>query len=181
MVLRMFVFINVLSSLRAPLALFFLQESVALRTTALLLAMITDMLDGYLARLYKATSKFGAILDPVMDKFFVFFVSGVFLASGEMLWWQMVMLVFRDICLFTLGIYMWWRGRARWECRSVMWGKICTFVQFGVLMALCLKFVVPWYVFISFVVLGLLTLHETCEYFSVFSNESCTSDSRKAG
>jgi len=35
------------------------------------LAAITDLLDGYLARRYNATSDFGALMDPLADKIFV--------------------------------------------------------------------------------------------------------------
>ena len=33
--------------------------------------MFTDSIDGYIARRSKSVSRFGAILDPAMDKFFV--------------------------------------------------------------------------------------------------------------
>ena len=32
---------------------------------------LTDMLDGFIARLIKQTSEFGKILDPIADKFFL--------------------------------------------------------------------------------------------------------------
>jgi hypothetical protein len=37
-------------------------------------AGITDYLDGYLARKYKAVSKLGEILDPIADKILILFV-----------------------------------------------------------------------------------------------------------
>jgi cardiolipin synthase len=38
--------------------------------TCLITSAITDFFDGYLARLFKVTTKFGAHADPLMDKFF---------------------------------------------------------------------------------------------------------------
>ncbi len=47
-------------------------EWAHLATTGIfLLAAVTDWLDGYLARRLKATSRFGAFLDPVADKLMV--------------------------------------------------------------------------------------------------------------
>ena len=65
-------FSNTLSLLRAPLALLFLVEKPYLRLIAILLAMLTDSFDGYLARRSSSVTQLGTILDPAMDKFFVF-------------------------------------------------------------------------------------------------------------
>jgi len=61
---------NALTFLRAPLALLFLSEVTALRIGAIIIAMVTDGIDGYLARRNSSVTKLGAILDPIMDKFF---------------------------------------------------------------------------------------------------------------
>ena len=45
--------------------------------------MATDSLDGYLARKYHKTSQFGAFLDPLMDKFFVFFAVSITRKESE--------------------------------------------------------------------------------------------------
>ncbi len=63
-------FSNVLSLSRALFAFAFLQENAMIRVLAIALAMLSDFLDGYLARRQKTASQFGAILDPIMDKIF---------------------------------------------------------------------------------------------------------------
>ncbi len=52
---------------------FFVNEpwSYQVCTWLFVLAAITDYLDGYIARKYKMTSRFGAFLDPVADKLMV--------------------------------------------------------------------------------------------------------------
>jgi CDP-diacylglycerol---glycerol-3-phosphate 3-phosphatidyltransferase len=158
--------VNGISFLRAPLAFLFLYDDVFIRLLAVIGAMVTDGLDGYLARKCKVKSKFGAIIDPAMDKFFVFFAATVFLVSDKMLWWQMFLLLFRDFCLFGLGIYLWRKKLVHsLEIRSVKSSKLTTFVQFIVLMALCLNFIVPGYFYFVFVLLGLLALIESHSHF----------------
>ena len=40
-----------------------------------IVAIFTDMLDGFLARKLAVCSEFGELLDPIMDKFFILSVS----------------------------------------------------------------------------------------------------------
>lgn len=74
----MFNFINSLTILRIFLApiifLFLFFENYLLCTFLLLLAGISDYLDGYLARKYNAESQIGEILDPIADKLIVTFI-----------------------------------------------------------------------------------------------------------
>ena len=90
---------NSISFLRAPLALLFIIESTTLRTVVIILAMLSDCVDGYLARRYHFTSRFGAILDPLMDKFFVYVVLSVLLFEQHILPWQVATMLSRDFFL----------------------------------------------------------------------------------
>ncbi len=69
---------NIISLLRGPLAFLFIIDNSLCRGIAIILAMLTDSLDGYLARRYQTTTRLGAILDPAMDKFFVCFITTIF-------------------------------------------------------------------------------------------------------
>src|SRR5581483_12415887 len=94
---------NSLSLLRAPLAFLFLLENTTLRLVAIVLAMLTDSIDGYLARRYQGTTRFGAILDPAMDKFFVLFALVVFVLEKKLLLWQAGAMLSRDFALCLFG------------------------------------------------------------------------------
>jgi CDP-diacylglycerol---glycerol-3-phosphate 3-phosphatidyltransferase len=161
---------NTLSFLRAPLAFLFLQESPAIRLTAIILAMITDSFDGYLARRSRSTSRFGAILDPAMDKFFVYFALAVFYVEGRITPWEMSAMLSRDFFLLLYGFLMLVCGRRRHiEFRAIRWGKVTTALQFLVLIALTLSFSIPWVIDASFMVMGLLAFIELLQISNPFS------------
>lgn len=156
---------NSLSLLRAPLALVFLAESPSLRLMAILLAMLTDSIDGYLARRSKTTSRFGAVLDPAMDKFFVFFALGVLFAENKIELWHALTMISRDFALCLFGLYLSLSGLWQtYEFRSIRWGKLTTALQFLVLMGLTLNYQVPVFLFYAFVAFALLGLYELFQF-----------------
>jgi phosphatidylglycerophosphate synthase len=164
---------NSLSFIRAPLAFLFLQENTYLRLLAVFLAMITDSIDGYLARRSRSTSRFGAILDPAMDKFFVYFAMAVFYLEGHMSPLEMSAMLSRDFFLVLYGLLMVLSGRWRDVVfRAIRWGKITTALQLIVLIALTLQISVPWLVYASFFLMGLLAFVELVLIMNPFSTSS---------
>lgn len=152
---------NGLSFLRAPLALLFLVDSVSWRITAIILAMISDSIDGYLARRYRSASQFGAILDPTMDKFFVFFGLGVLLMEGKLEMWQAGAMLSRDFFLCLFGIYLSLAGKwASYRFRAIRWGKVATALQFLILIGLTLNLSFPWFIYTLFILFGSLAFFE---------------------
>lgn len=155
---------NGLSILRAPLAFMFLCESASLRLLAIVLAMLTDIVDGYLARRYRSASQFGAILDPAMDKFFVIFVLGVLLSENKIHVWEACGIISRDFFLVFFGIYLGLSGHWQaYQCKAIRWGKISTALQFLVLIALTLGLYVPYFIYILFFLFGALAFIELCQ------------------
>ena len=157
----MFSLSNGLSLLRAPLALFFLSQSIAVRLIAILLAMFSDALDGFLARRRRSTTQFGAILDPAIDKIFVFIALGVLLYEHQFEAWQALAMITRDVFLCIFGIYLKLSGK--WEAyqfRSIRWGKATTALQFLVLILLTMGISIPSFAYTIFFVFGLLAFVE---------------------
>jgi CDP-diacylglycerol--glycerol-3-phosphate 3-phosphatidyltransferase len=152
---------NSLSLLRAPLAFLFLVENTAFRIAAILLAMLTDSIDGYLARRRKAVTRLGAILDPAMDKFFVFFTLGVLFFEGHLEIWQACAMISRDFFLCVFGLYLsvtgYWEN---YQFTAIRWGKVTTALQFLVLVGLTLGIAFPSYLYGIFVLFGLLAFIE---------------------
>ncbi|NDE82255.1 MAG: CDP-alcohol phosphatidyltransferase family protein [Chlamydiia bacterium] len=158
---KMFNLSNSLSLVRAPLALAFLSSSASIRVIAIVLAMITDSIDGYIARRYKFASRFGAILDPAMDKFFVYFALAILFSESKLETWQIFAIVSRDFFLMLFAIYLLSVGALKnYEYRSIRWGKASTALQFIVLIGICLQVFLPSSVYIIFIVMGSLAFIE---------------------
>ncbi|MDN3508083.1 MAG: CDP-alcohol phosphatidyltransferase family protein [Simkaniaceae bacterium] len=152
---------NALSFLRGPLALLFLFENAFLRCTALLLAMVTDFVDGYLARKYKYVSRLGAILDPLMDKFFIYVVLLILIGEGKLFVWQACLMLSRDFFLCLFGLYLTLTsGWKSWQFRSVISGKISTVMQFGTVIFLVLGIMLPLKFYWTFALVGVLVFIE---------------------
>lgn len=152
---------NSLSFLRAPLAFLFLVENTTLRIVAILLAMLTDSIDGYLARRRQSVTRFGAILDPAMDKFFVTFALTVLFFEGRLELWQGCAMISRDFFLCLFGLYLsitgYWES---YQFTAIRWGKVTTALQFLVLVGLTLGITFPSYFYGVFVLFGMLAFIE---------------------
>ncbi len=166
---------NSLSFLRAPLALLLLIENVALRTCIILLAMLTDCVDGYLARRYRYTSRFGAILDPLMDKFFVYVALAILFYENRLSFWLALAMLSRDGALIAYLIYLGAkRRRDALLFKPIRWGKVTTAAQFCFLIALFLKVKVPSSLFFSFVLFGVLAFIELVRSPSLLTQQKTT-------
>jgi len=157
----MFVLINTLSALRFPLAFFFLSSNSELRALAIVLAMLTDFFDGFLARRFRQSSQLGAVLDPLSDKFFVLFALVVFILEGQLTPIQMTALLCRDFAVLLFGLYLYAAGEwAKYQFRAIWCGKVTTTLQFFVMLALTFGVHVPAMTYWVFVLLGFFALIE---------------------
>jgi len=88
-------------------------------------AMVTDALDGILARALKQFTRIGALLDPLADK--ALGLAGVVLLCWSRLlpWWLLVIVVFRDACIFT-AIWLLERTGRGYTVRPTRFGKYAT-------------------------------------------------------
>ena len=92
------------------------------------IASATDVLDGYLARRFKAGSRLGALLDPIADKVLL---SGAFLILG----WKSVIpfsltifVLGRDLMILCFAAIALARGTRR-DFPPSVWGKASTGAQ----------------------------------------------------
>ena len=92
------------------------------------IASFTDVLDGFLARRLRVTSKIGALLDPVADKILL---SGSFLTlglKGVIPFWLMTIVLGRDLLILGFAIVALAR-KLRRDFPPSVWGKASTAAQ----------------------------------------------------
>ena len=105
----------------------------ALRISAVVLAMLaglTDLLDGYLARRYHCVSDFGALMDPLADKIFV---TGTMLMAVEYLIipaWIAIAVLFREFMVTGLRTLA---AKKQVVISADRWGKLKTALQMTML------------------------------------------------
>ena len=120
---------NILSASRillmAPVVYFFLSPVQHNREYAVLftlLAVTTDALDGYFARLFHQESELGKVIDPLADKIGVGIVVVLLLIFGDISPWFALLVLSRDVIIFLGGLYI--RKRTGLILPSNMAGKI---------------------------------------------------------
>ena len=132
---------NLLTVLRLGLAAVFPFAPPGWGLAIVLAAGCSDVLDGWIARRFGATSVVGALLDGIADKAFVITVLGTLLGRGEIAWWQAGLVLVRDATVAVTFLYVLWR-RA-WEALPHMDarlpGKLTTTVLFAWFVALLAK------------------------------------------
>lgn len=68
-------------------------------------ASITDAYDGYHARKYGETTRLGAFLDPLADKFLITAAFLLYVHMGYLVLWMVVLVALRDILITVLRVY----------------------------------------------------------------------------
>ena len=70
-----------------------------------IIASVTDAYDGYHARKYGETTRLGAFLDPLADKFLITAAFLVYVWYGYLDLWMVVLVALRDIVVTVLRVY----------------------------------------------------------------------------
>ena len=141
---------------------FIAYDAVPTRLALIGIASLTDFLDGWIARRTKVTSKLGALLDPIADRFFVLSVVIAYLISGQLHAWQAVAIMFRDV-MSVIGFFV---------ARNVSWlrpipfmarpvGKLVTVAQLLAFLAVLLW---PTWVNALVIVVAVLGVVATVDY-----------------
>lgn len=112
----------------APICWLLWKDSYDFALALLVLAGLSDALDGFLARRYGWLTRLGAVLDPVADKLFVVSVFVVFGLKGGLPWWLIALVVGRDLVIVCGAIvYRWVKGEL--QIRPLIISKLNTGLQ----------------------------------------------------
>lgn len=99
-----------------------------------LLAAVSDVIDGYIARTKRQKTKAGAILDPLADKallvtafIFIYRVSKIYFSVKLPLWVLLIVISREAVILIGSGIiFITHQG---FHIKPTWWGKLTTFLQ----------------------------------------------------
>jgi phosphatidylglycerophosphate synthase len=154
---------NVISLSRLALAACFVAfESKQARLSLLAAALLTDGLDGWLARRSQTFSRLGALIDAIADRAFVLTAVVTLVLTGALTLGESLVLVSRDIAtvlgFFVARLVPWLRG-VTFKARLA--GKTVTILQFVVLAA---AIATPSLVTILLVVVAVLSVIAIADY-----------------
>ena len=112
-----------------------------------LFVAISDLLDGYLARLLNQNTYLGKILDPVADKFLIIssFSSLAFLHSPSFFIpaWFVALVIFREF-IIIFGSSLLLLFKTNFEVKPNIWGKLTTFFQLIFIMWIFICYFFAW-------------------------------------
>jgi len=94
----------------------------------LVVASLSDLLDGYLARRLGQVTRLGQLLDPAADRLYIFAALVGLAANGLVPWWIVVVIVARDVFLLVLGVVLASHGYGPLPVHQL--GKVATFALF---------------------------------------------------
>lgn len=123
---------NILTILRIlliPVYLYFfysnLSNSFLLAGLVFILAGISDILDGYIARKYNMTTKLGIILDPAADKLMTFTILISFISKGIIPFWILTAIGIKEV-IMILGGSILYLFKGKQVLPSNKYGKVAT-------------------------------------------------------
>lgn len=126
-----------------------------------IIASLTDLLDGYIARRYDQISDFGKFMDPLADKCLVVTALSVFVAEGTLAAWILAVVLVREFAVSGMRLIAVEKGRviaAGWS------GKVKTFSTM-VCICLILFGIPPWLNTVCQIVILATTVYSGVEYF----------------
>ena len=126
-----------------------------------ILACLTDLLDGEIARRYGQTTDLGKFLDPLADKLLVLSAMVIFTESGRFPSWALMIVLAREFGVSGLRmvaaakgnvIAAGWSGKIKTSCTMV---GLCVMIVFSI----------PWLDWVVIGVIVVTTVISGVEYF----------------
>ena len=131
-------------------------------TVVFILASLSDLLDGYIARHYNQVSNFGKFMDPLADKILVLSAMCFLVEKGQMPGWAVAIILFREFAVSGLRLI----AAERQHVIAAAWsGKVkttCTMI------GLCFLIVFRQYPQLNLIVTAVIlitTVYSGVEYF----------------
>ena len=142
---RIFTLANAVSVIRLMAIPVFLwlviEDRLLIAFVLLVVAVLTDFVDGMIARHMNEITKLGQFLDPFADRLFIAATVIALAIQDVVPWWFVIAVMLRDALLGIGGVVMARYGAATLPVK--WWGKVATFAMLVVLPLFLLGAVVP--------------------------------------
>lgn len=102
-----------------------LTNSLILSILIFLLAGVTDILDGYIARKYNLITKWGTVLDPLADKLMLLTVLSCLVIRSYIPLWILIIVAVKEIFMIVSSTFLYKKDTV---IPSNIFGKITTFL-----------------------------------------------------
>jgi len=93
--------------------------------TVFIIAGITDVLDGYIARKYELITTFGTVMDPLADKLMLLTVLGCYTIAKMIPPWIIIVILIKELLMIMGGLFLYFR-MDKHVVPSNKYGKIAT-------------------------------------------------------
>ncbi len=138
---------NIITALRFALIplfikMFFssLEKNLLYSILIFLLAGITDVLDGYIARKYNIITKWGQVMDPLADKLMQLTVLVCFTIKQFIPVWVIIIYGIKEFLMILGGIFLYTR-KDKMVLPANSYGKIATVIFYIAILAVAFNFV----------------------------------------
>jgi len=142
---RIFTVANAVSVIRLMAIPVFLwlviEDRLLIAFVLLVVAVLTDFVDGMIARRMNEITKLGQFLDPFADRLFIAATVIALAIQDVVPWWFVIAVMLRDALLGIGGVVMARYGAATLPVK--WWGKVATFAMLVVLPLFLLGAVFP--------------------------------------
>ena len=145
----------------------YMQEHYTAALIIFVVASLTDMLDGKIARARNLVTNFGKIMDPLADKVLVYSALCLFIESDIIKAWMLIIILAREFAVAGMRTVAAAEGRV---LAAGMSGKIKTVLQMVAVPCIILALAVPQYPIIMtigywiFIASLVMTIYSGAEY-----------------
>lgn len=134
--------ITIIRILLIPVYLVFfyssLENNILLAGIVFILAGISDVLDGYIARRFDLTSKLGTVLDPIADKLMTFAILITFTTSKIIPPWILIAIGIKEAMMIAGGAIL-YLFKGQQVLPSNQYGKIATMSFYAATLSIVFK------------------------------------------
>lgn len=179
---------NTLSILRMiltfPVVIAIIKEYYSLAIILFILAGITDILDGWIAKSFSMQTRFGSIIDPLADKFFLTLTFTSLLFIGLLPLWLFLIIFMRDLTLIAASVgYYIGKDHSKNDFINPTWiSKLNTFLQIFLAFFLILTQIkegTDIWINILFIVIATSTVVSGLDYYWLWSKEFMLKEKKK--